>query len=104
MNNIIQCVKGNPVSFSVYHEVDGKQYELQENEKYRVKIKKNLGDDEPDFVGDSSEPKFDFAANLECGKYYFEIDLVAGEVETAISPATNTDVSRRNTLYITERL
>ena len=40
MTNIISCVKGDTLSFAVYHEVDGSQYTLSDGEKYRIKIKK----------------------------------------------------------------
>ena len=102
--NILKFVKGDPVSFALYHEVDGKQHDLQENECYRLKIKKNLSADEPDFTGDSDSAQFNFGVNLECGVYYFEIGHVVNATETVISPATDVDGTRLNTLYITERL
>ena len=104
MTNNIKCVKGDNVSFAVYHEVDGNQYSLGENEFYRVKIKKNLGAGEPDVQADSDSCQFEFSHCLDCGKYYFEISLVSGGVETVISPATDTDGARLNTLCVTERL
>lgn len=106
MKNVLSCVQGDSLSFYLYHEVDGKQYELSENENYRIKIKKNLSASEPDLVIDSYSCQFDFYLNLDCGKYYFEIDLVSegGDIESVILPATDNDGARINTLCVTERL
>lgn len=104
MINILTCVKGDPLSFAVYHEVDGNQYQLQECEKYRIKIRENLSSDKDSVVVNSETAQFDFDPELPCGRYYFEISVVSGETETVILPATDTDGSKLNTLIITERL
>lgn len=105
MKNALSFVKGNTISFSVVHEVDGKEYELKNGEVYRIKIKKNLGDDMPDVIQDSDSGKFNFNVNLCCGKYYFEISLVSRDNnENVISPATDMNGVQLNVLYVTERL
>lgn len=104
MINILTCVQGDPLSFAVYHEVDGVQYELKEEEKYRVKIRANLSSDETVIVVDSETAQFDFDPALPCGRYYFEILLVSGETENVILPATDADGNRNNTIIVTERL
>ena len=107
MKNELRTALGDPISFSVYHEEDGEPYSLGEGEKYRLKIKRSLNDDIDEALSfDSETAQFDVPSNaLSCGMYYFEISLVSSSgVETVISPATDTDGNRNNTLYITERL
>lgn len=107
MKNELRTALGDPISFAVYHEEDGEPYSLGEGEKYRLKIKRSLNDDIDDALSfDSETAQFDVPSNaLSCGMYYFEISLVSSSgVETVISPATDTDGNRNNTLYITERL
>ncbi len=108
MKNVLSCVQGDSLSFSLYHEVDGEQYELAEDELYRMKIKKSLSSKEPDKVIDCYSNKIEFYADLDCGKYYFEIDLVSvrngTETESVILPATDNDGARISTLCVTERL
>lgn len=104
MKNVLSFVQGNTISFSVFHEVDGKEYELKNGEVYRIKIKKNLGDEIPDVIHDSDSGKFNFEANLCYGKYYFEISLVSKDNEYVISPVTDMNGVQLNVLYVTERL
>lgn len=104
MKNELTCVRGDPISFAVYHTEEDKVYELKDNEFYRMKIKRNLSDEHPDFVADSQSSQFCFDHNLPVGKYYFEISVAIEDKERVILPATDTDGVRLNTLYITERL
>lgn len=107
VKNEIRAVRGNTISFSVYHETNGKQYKLNSDEKYKIKIKKSLRDaNDPvyEFVSDSESFDFD-CQELTCGEYYFQIDFVNsfGDEET-ISPAVDEHGNRLNTLIILERL
>lgn len=107
MKNTIITTQNDPISFSVYHEVDGNMYTLSQGEKYRLKIKNSLNDkDEKIKAFDSSESRFDVPSNgLEVGKYYFEISVVSSSgTQTVISPATDENGAPGNILYITERL
>lgn len=105
MKNILKFVAGNPISFAVYHEEDGKQYTLSEGERYRLKIKRRLNDDSL-LQFDSADHQFDVPSDgLPSGEYYFEISLVSSAgTETVISAATDRYGIRNNTLIITERL
>ncbi len=104
--NLLTTVKGNALSFYVNHNVDGEIYELSEGEKYSFNVSKSLSDDVPCIAAKSDTASFKIDTNsLECGSYYFEIGIVsASGVETIISPATDKDGNRLNTLIITERI
>lgn len=109
MKNELTCVYKDPLSFSVHHIVDEKEYVLNEGEKYRIKISRSLRNDADDDlmrVFDSASKQFNVETNLLPGKYYFQISLVnaSGTKDTVISPATDADGIRLNTLIITERL
>lgn len=104
MKNELTCVRGDPVSFAVYHTEEDKVYELKDNEFYRMKIKGNLNEDNESFVADSQSNQFCFDHNLAVGKYYFEISVATSEKSRVIMPATDKDGVALNTLYITERL
>ena len=104
MKNELSCVYGDPISFTVYHTEEDKLYELKENESYRMKIKRNLSDEHPDFIADSQSSQFCFDTNLPVGKYYFEISVAIDDKERVILPVTDKDGVQLNALYITERL
>lgn len=107
MKNEIKSVEGNTISFTIYHEVDGKKYSPVNGEKYKMKVKRNLKDDTEralEFISDSASFDFDCVA-LTCGTYYFEIAIVdSNGIDTVISPAVDEHGNRLNTLIITERL
>lgn len=86
MKNILSIVSGNPIAFAVYHEENEKQYALAEGERYRLKIKRRLNDDDI-LTFDSADNTFDVPGDgLACGEYYFEISLVsASGTETGLS-------------------
>lgn len=104
--NLLTTVKGNVLSFYVNHIVDGEVYELSEGERYSFNVSKSLSNDVPCIAVKSDTVTFKVDTNsLDCGSYYFEIGIVSSSgVETIISPATDKDGNRVNTLIITERI
>ncbi len=106
VKNEIYAVKNDCISFSIYHESSGRQVELDENEKYLLKVKKNLNIDEAalEFFSDSSDFCFD-CPELDCGEYYFEISVVDQVgVPRVILPAVDNQGNCLNKLIIIERL
>ena len=104
--NLLTTVKGNPLSFAVYHEVDGAIYGLAYGEKYSLNISRSLSENAPCIAVKSSNETFTVDTNnLKCGTYCFEIGLVSSAgVETIISPATDINGNILNRLIITERI
>ena len=46
LKNEIYAVKNDCISYSIYHESGGKEVQLDKDEKYVMRIKKNLSDPE----------------------------------------------------------
>lgn len=103
MVNEIRIVQGEPLDFIIYHEEDDARYTLKENEQYRVKIKKDLNDEDIK-IFESATAEFGMNPMLDVGTYCFEVCLVTGGIESVISPVTDKNGVICNKLIVTERL
>lgn len=105
MVNEIKMVRGEPLNFGIVHLVNDEPYVLSSDEKYRIKLKRDLHDDEV-FTFESSNNKFYKGNNLDVGEYCFEISIVeeGSDVGRVISPVTDKNGVIVNKLYVTERL
>ena len=105
--NTILGVTGDACSFCIDHRVDGKVYELQNNERYRTTIRKQLKDNER-LVIDSPDAQVEFNCLLPPGDYYFEISIVKPGSnnldERVISPATDERGVRLNCLHVVSNI
>lgn len=103
--NLLTVVKGDPLSFSITHEVDDEIYELHDGEKYSFTISKNLNGEKCIYAKSVTQFFSVDISSLECGSYYFQIGIISSAgVETIISAATDTEGNRINTLIVTERI
>lgn len=108
--NTIVAVEGDPVCFSVDHRVDGKVYDLQSGETYKITIRKQMKDDAyRSFESDSAQ--FDVGPGggegeleLAPGDYYFELSIVKNNVGRVISPAADERGVRLNCLSVVRNL
>lgn len=103
MKNTIICVKGEPLCFSVMHICNGETYNPAADERYQIKIKKDVNETVV-LTEDSGDGKFEFEHNLDVGRYVFELSLLSSEDETVISPVTDEYGCVTNEIIITERL
>lgn len=104
--NLLTTVKGDPLSFSVYHKENNELYSLDYGEVYRINIKRTLTGADNVLVAESDNTGFEVpTTELECGNYYFELELVNNiGVPRCISPATDIHGNCSNMIVITERL
>ncbi len=105
--NTILGVSGDVCSFCIDHRVDGQVYELQNDQRYRTTICKQLKDDYRMIVdSDSAAVKFDCI--LAPGDYYFEISVLKpgtnGIDEEVISPAVDERGVRLNCLHVVSNI